>query len=118
MADMAQLFEMLGQLTNAMTRLRETREEPARTAAAAGAVAATAAPFAVVSGVPVTTRTINDLQTIGCTVISHLERASIIDRDQLDKISKKICRAIAPGFVYINVNKLLESATRRGLLVN
>jgi hypothetical protein len=40
-----------------------------------------------------------------------MERASIIDRDQLDKISKKICRAIAPGFLYIDINKLLESAT-------
>jgi hypothetical protein len=40
-----------------------------------------------------------------------MERASIIDRDQLDKISKKIRRAIAPGFQYININKLLESAT-------
>jgi hypothetical protein len=40
-----------------------------------------------------------------------MERASIIDRDQLDKISKKICRAITPGFQYIDINKLLESAT-------
>jgi hypothetical protein len=40
-----------------------------------------------------------------------MERASIIDRDQLDKISKKIRRAIAPGFQYIDINKLLESAT-------
>jgi hypothetical protein len=40
-----------------------------------------------------------------------MERASIIDSDQLDKISKKIHRAIAPGFQYIDINKLLESAT-------
>jgi hypothetical protein len=51
---------------------------------------AASAPFAVFGGVPVTTRTINDIQTVGQTVISHMERASIIDRDQLDKISKKI----------------------------
>jgi hypothetical protein len=72
---------------------------------------AASAPFPVFGGVPVTTRTINDLQTVGRTVISRMERASIIDRDQLDKISKKIRRAITPGFQYIDINKLLESAT-------
>jgi hypothetical protein len=72
---------------------------------------AASAPFAIFGGVPVTTRTINDIQTVGRTVISRMERASIIDRDQLDKISKKICRAITPGFLYIDINKLLESAT-------
>jgi hypothetical protein len=40
-----------------------------------------------------------------------MERATITDRDQLDKISKKIRRAITPGFQYIDINKLLESAT-------
>jgi hypothetical protein len=40
-----------------------------------------------------------------------MERATIVDRDQLEKISKKIRRAIAPGFLYIDINKLLESAT-------
>jgi hypothetical protein len=58
----------------------------------------------------------NDLQTVGRTVISLLERASIIDRDQLDKIYKKIHRAIAPGFLYIDINKLLESATRSAIV--
>jgi uncharacterized membrane protein YgcG len=73
-------------------------------------IAATA-PFAVFGGVPVTTRTINNIQTVGRTVISRMERATIIDRDQLEKISKKIRRAISPGFLYIDINKLLESAT-------
>jgi hypothetical protein len=73
-------------------------------------IAATA-PFAVFGGVPVTTRTINDIQTVGRTVISRMERATIVDRDQLEKISKKIRRAISPGFLYIDINKLLESAT-------
>jgi HAMP domain-containing protein len=72
---------------------------------------AASAPFAVFGGVPVTTRTINDIQTVGRTVISRMERATITDRDQLEKISKKIRRAITPGFLYININKLLESAT-------
>jgi hypothetical protein len=45
-----------------------------------------------------------------------MERASIIDRDQLDKISKTIRRAIAPGFLYIDINKLLESATRSAIV--
>jgi hypothetical protein len=72
---------------------------------------AASAPFAVFGGVPVTTRTINDIQTVGRTVISCMERATITDRDQLDKISKKIRRAISPGFLYIDINKLLESAT-------
>jgi hypothetical protein len=62
------------------------------------------------------TRTINDIQTVGRMVTSRMERASIIDRDQLDKISKKIRRAIAPGFQYIDINKLLESATGSALI--
>jgi hypothetical protein len=45
-----------------------------------------------------------------------MERASIIDRDQLDKISKKIRRAIAPGFQYIDINKLLELATGSAII--
>jgi hypothetical protein len=72
---------------------------------------AASAPFAVFGGVPVTTRTINDIQTVGRTVISCMERATITDRDQLEKISKKIRRVITPGFQYIDINKLLESAT-------
>jgi Ca2+-binding EF-hand superfamily protein len=72
---------------------------------------AASAPFAVFGAVPVTARTINDILTVGRTVISCMERASIIDRDQLDKISKKIHRAITPGFQNIDINKLLESAT-------
>jgi hypothetical protein len=40
-----------------------------------------------------------------------MERATITDHDQLEKISKKIRRAITPGFQYIDINKLLESAT-------
>jgi hypothetical protein len=91
------------------TRLSETRAEVACATAAVGMVTAT--PLSVFSGVPVTTRTIDDLQTVGRTVISHLKRAFNIDQDQLDKISKKICRAIAPGSLYMDINKLLESAT-------
>jgi hypothetical protein len=44
-------------------------------------------------------------------VISHLERAAIMEGDQLDKISKEIRHAIAQGFLYIDINKLLELAT-------
>jgi hypothetical protein len=77
---------------------------------------AASAPFAVFGGVPVTTRTINDIQTVGRTVISRMERATIIDREQLDKISKKIPRAISPGFLYIDINKLLESATGSAII--
>jgi uncharacterized membrane protein YgcG len=77
---------------------------------------AASAPFAVFGGVPVTTRTINNIQTVGRTVISRMERATISDRDQLEKISKKICRAITPGFQYININKLLESATGSAII--
>jgi hypothetical protein len=69
-------------------------------------------PFHLLSSA-VPTRTINDLQTVGRTLISRLERASIINRDQLDKISKKILRAIAPGFLYIDIN---ESATRSAIV--
>jgi hypothetical protein len=98
------------------TRLRETRDETACATAAAATVASTSVPLAVFSGIPVTTRTINHLQTVGRTVISRMERASIVDRDQLDKISKKIRRAIAPGFLYIDINKLLESATRSAII--
>jgi hypothetical protein len=126
--DIANLLASLGQLSNAMAA---QATESARTLAAAerrftaeptphatvttGMIAASA-PFAVIGGVPVTTRTINDIQTVGRTVISCMERATIIDRDQLDKISKKICRAITPGFLYININKLLESATRSAIV--
>jgi hypothetical protein len=134
---MAQLFETLGQLTTAMTaqvtsiseqvtaaertlaeatRLRETQEDAALTTAAAGTIAAAATPLSVFSGVLVTTRTINDLQMVSCMVISRIKRASIVDRDQLDKISKKICRAIAPGFLYIDINKLLELATGSAII--
>jgi hypothetical protein len=121
--DIANLLASLGQLSNAMAaqaaasertlveaQRQCTADPTTRTTAVSGMIAASA-PFAVFGGVPVTTRTINDLQTVGRTVISHMERASITDRDQLDKISKKICRAIAPGFQYIKINKLLESAT-------
>jgi hypothetical protein len=90
------------------THLLETRDKVVHATAAAATVAATSALFAIFGGVLVTTRTINDLQTVGRTAISRLERASIVDRDQLDKISKKIRRAIAPGFLYIDINKLLE----------
>jgi hypothetical protein len=128
--DIAQLVETMGQLATAMTaqapsillqataaertlaeatRLHQTRDETARAAAAAGTIAPT--PLSVFSRVPVTTRTINDLQTVGRMVVSCMERASTVDRDQLDKISKKICQAIAPGFLYIDINKLLELAT-------
>jgi hypothetical protein len=89
---------------------RFTVDPTARPAVAPGMIGASA-PFAVFGGVPVTTRTINDIQTVDQMVISRMERATIIDRDQLEKISKKIRRAITPGFQYIDINKLLESAT-------
>jgi hypothetical protein len=129
-ADITNLLEQFGALAAAVTAQSEAiarqTEASARTLAEAerqhladptprttvvSGMIATSAPFAVFGRVPVTNRTINDIQTVGRTVISRMERASIIDRDQLDKISKKICRAIAPGFQYIDINKLLESAT-------
>jgi hypothetical protein len=129
-ADIANLLEQFGALAAAMTAQSEatarqtetsarTLEEAERRFAALPTLRATvgtgmiaaSAPFAVFGGVPVTTRTINDNQMVGWTVISCMERATIIDRDQLDKISKKIRRAITPGFQYIDINKLLESAT-------
>jgi hypothetical protein len=121
--DIANLLTSLAQLSNAMSAQAEasartlveaerrfTAAPTPRATVATGLIAASS-PFAVFGGVPVTTRTINDLQTVGRTVISRMERSTIIDRDQLDKISKKIHRAIAPGFQYIDINKLLESAT-------
>jgi hypothetical protein len=121
--DIANLLTLFGQLSTAMAAQAEasartlaeaehrfTADPTPRTTVTSGMIAASA-PFAVFGGDPVTTRTINDLQTVGRKVISRMERASIIDRDLLDKISKKIRRAIAPGFQYIDINKLLESAT-------
>jgi uncharacterized membrane protein YgcG len=117
--DIVALLASLGQLSTAMAAQAEasartlaeaerqrTADPTAPTTVVSGMIAASS-PFAVFGGVPVTT---NDIQTVGRTVISHMERASIIDRDQLDKISKKIRRAFAPGFQYIDINKLLESA--------
>jgi hypothetical protein len=121
-ADIASLLAMMAQLSTAMAA--QTTASTAVLAEAERRFAATdptsrptvtpiaaSAPFAVFGGVPVTTRTINDIQMVGRTVISRMERATIIDRDQLEKISKKIRRAITPGFLYIDINKLLESAT-------
>jgi hypothetical protein len=120
--DIANLLASLGQLSTAMAAQTAastaTLAEAERRFAATDPTARTAvppiaasAPFAVFGGVPVTTRTINDIQTVSQTVISRMERATITDRDQLEKISKKIRRAITPGFLYIDINKLLESAT-------
>jgi hypothetical protein len=121
--DIANLLASLAQFTTAMAAQTETSTrvlteaerrfttDPASRAAVTPGIIAASAPFAVFGGVPVTTRTINDIQTVGRTVISRMERATIIDRDQVEKISKKICRAISPGFQYIDINKLLESST-------
>jgi hypothetical protein len=121
--DIANLLALLAQFTTAMAAQTETSTrvlteaerhfmtDPTTRAAVTTGMVAASAPFAVFGGVPVTTRTINDIQTVGRTVISRMERATIIDRDQLEKISKKIRRAITPGFLYIDINKLLESAT-------
>jgi hypothetical protein len=112
---MAQLSTAMAAQTTASTAVLQEAErryaamDP--TARPAVIPIAATAPFAVFGGVPVTTRTINDIQTVGRTVISRVERATITDRDQLEKISKKIRRAIAPGFLYIDINKLVESAT-------
>jgi uncharacterized membrane protein YgcG len=121
--DIANLLASLGQLSNAMAaqatasartlaeaERRFVAEPTTRTAVTPGMIAASA-PFAVFGRVPVTTRTINDIQTVRQTVISRMERASTINRDQLDKISNKIRRVITPGFLYIDINKLLESTT-------
>jgi hypothetical protein len=127
-ADIANLLEQFSVLAAAMTAQSEATARQAETSTRVLTEAerrlttdpttcpavtpiAASAPFAVFGGVPVTTRTINDIQTVGRTVISRMERATITDRDQLEKISKKIRRAITPGFLYININKLLESAT-------
>jgi hypothetical protein len=117
--DIANLLASLTQLTTAMTAQSQatarqaetsarTLEEAERRFAATDPTSRTtvppiaaSAPFAVFGGVPVTTRTINDIQTVGRTVISRMERATITDRDQLEKISKKTRRAITPGFQYI-----------------
>jgi hypothetical protein len=122
--DIANLLASIGQLSTAMaaqttasTRALAEAErrfaatDPTSRAAVTPGMITASAPFAVFGGVPVRTRTINDIQTVGRTVISRVERATIIDRDQLEKISKKIRRAITPGFLYIDINKLLESAT-------
>jgi hypothetical protein len=114
-ATMAKMSTAMAAQSTASTAVLQEAErrfaatEP--TARSAVTPIAATAPFAIFGGVPVTTRTINDIQTVGRTVISRMERATIIDRDQLEKISKKIRRAIAPGFLYIDINKLLESAT-------
>ena len=128
-ADLSSILEQFQALATAMTAQSQattrqtetstrTLEEAERRFAATDPTTRTtvpsiaaSAPFAVFGGVPVTTRTINDIQTVGRTVISRMERATITDRDQLEKISKKIRRAIAPGFLYIDINKLVESAT-------
>jgi hypothetical protein len=123
-ADIASLLASLGQLSTAMAaqttastaalaeaERRFAATDPTACATVTTGMIAASAPFAVFGGVPVTTRTINDIQTVGRTVISRMERATITDRDQLEKISKKIRRAITPGFLYIDINKLLESAT-------
>jgi hypothetical protein len=127
--DIANLLAAMTQFTTAMTAQSQattrqaetsarTLEEAERRFAATDPTSRTtvppiaaSAPFAVFGGVPVTTRTINDIQTVGRTVISRMERATITDRDQLEKISKKIRRAITTGFQYTDINKLLESAT-------
>jgi hypothetical protein len=49
-------------------------------------------------------------------VILRFERAVIIDKEQLDKITEKIHRPISPGFTFIDINKLLESATRNAII--
>jgi hypothetical protein len=97
-ADITNLLEQFGALVAAMTAQSEATarqtEASARTLAEAerqrladptprttvtsGMIAASA-PFAVFGRVPVTTRTINDIQTVGRTVISRMERASIIN---------------------------------------
>jgi hypothetical protein len=123
-ADITNLLASLGQLSTAMAaqttastaalaeaERRFAATDPTARAAVTTGIIAASAPFAVFGGVPITTRTINDIQTVGRTVISCMERATIIDRDKLEKISKKIRRAITPGFQYIDINKLLESAT-------
>jgi hypothetical protein len=101
--DIANLLASLGQLSNAMAAQaaasertlaeaqRQCTADPTTCTTVVSGMIAASAPFAVFGGVPVTTRTINDIQKIGRTVISRMERASIIDKDQLDKISKKIC---------------------------
>jgi hypothetical protein len=121
-SDVDRLITMVGNLASAnitqgtmsernlaeATHLRKTQDKATRMAAAAATIVAAATPLSVFSGAPVTTRTIDDLQMVGCTVIPCLERALIVDKDQLDKISKKIhcARSHQVSCLSISTNRL------------